>query len=439
MTDAVVATEQVEQAPKDDLRSSLAAAYAEQETRDTSQANGAASKVSTVSDAGDGAAADAGAADGQVDDTSADDSGSRAERARGPDGKFVKTDGTDQAEPAAGREGAKAAATAAAADPAAAIATGPAALEKWTPAQKEMFKRQAPDVQEFILGRHKALEADYTRKTMALANFRKDYEPVEQIFAPHRDVMRQKGLTPRSLIEAWTNVETRLARGEGIDVIKGLIQGYGIDTNQLSAALGFHARQATQDPARQDEQGDGQQLPYTIDKNGEPVALPPMVIEKLRKLDEFEQRLNRVDQFNSHIINEGRSAQERRMMNHIESFKSATDESGNLKHPHFDEIEDDMTTIANGLLARGQTVPALDELYERAVYANPSTRQSIRAAEVQAAETKRSEEAKAKAAAARKAGSSVTGYPSAGQAPGATHKAERSLRDELLAAATEAA
>lgn len=430
-----VVTEQTEQAPADDLRSSLASAYAEQETRQEAAPAPEADKPVVEAEADAGTDADTGA-DGQT----------AAERARGADGKFVKADAkpaataktvTDKAPAKAQTNGATD--PAAGADPAtAAVPTGPAALASWTPAQRELFKKQPPEVQEFILGRHKALEADYTRKTMALANFRKDYEPVEQIFAPHRDVMRQRGLTPRSLIEAWTNVETKLARGEGIDVIKGLIQGYGIDRNQLGAALGFNARQAAQDPARQDEQqGDGQ--PYTIDKNGEPVALPPMVMDRLRKLDEFEQRLNQVDQFNQHIVNEGRSAQERRMMNQIDSFKSATDESGNLKHPHFDEIEDDMATIANGMLARGQTVPPLDELYERAVYANPTTRQSIRDTELQAAETKRANEAKAKAAAARKAGSSVTGYPSAGQAPGSTQNANRSLREELQAAANEAA
>lgn len=427
-----------EQAPVDDLRSSLATAYAEQETRQQDTRAAPEASTEAAADPAVDAAGEAGA------DTGADGQ-TAAERARDAAGKFVKADGktvksaTDKA-PA--KDPAKTAVDPAAADTAAAsLATGPAALEKWTAAQKEMFKRQPPEVQEFILGRHKALEADYTRKTMALASFRKDYEPVEQIFAPHRDVMRQKGLTPRSLIEAWTNVETRLTRGEGVDVIKGLIQGYGIDRNQLAAALGLSARATpAADPARQDEQGDGTQLPYTIDKNGEPIALPPMVLDKLRKLDAIEQRLDQVDQFNRNIVNEGRSAQERRMMNHIDSFKSATDESGNLKHPHFDEIEDDMATIANGMLSRGQTVPPLDELYERAVYANPSTRQSIRAAETQAAETKRADEAKAKAAAARKAGASQPGgYPSGGQAPSSTHNANRSLREELLAAATEAA
>lgn len=427
--------DETEQTPADDLRSSLATAYAEQETRQEAKPQ-AAPEASTADesdpavDAGEGEANTG--ADGQT----------AAERARDAAGKFVKGDGkAADAKSATDKAPAKAAVDPAAADPAsAALATGPAALEKWTSAQKEMFKRQPPEVQEFILGRHKALEADYFKKTREFAGFRKDYEPVEQIFAPHREVMRQKGLTPRSLIEAWTNVETRLTRGEGVDVIKGLIQGYNIDRAQLATALGLSARTAAVDPARQDEQGhQGENLPYTIDKNGEPIALPPMVLDKLRKLDAIEQRLDQVDQFNRSIVNEGRSAQERRMQNNLDSFRSATDENGNLKHPHYDEIEDDMATIANGMLARGQSVPPLDELYERAVYANPSTRQSLRAAERQEAETKRQDEARAKAAAARKAGSSVTGYPSAGQAPGSTHNANRSLREELLAAATEAA
>lgn len=439
MSDVNAETE-TETAPADDLRSSLASAYAEQETRDSPQADRATPKVAADADASGNGAADTGAADAQVDDPAARDSGERADRVRGPDGKFVRADGKPVAAKAATDNApVKAATDPTTADPASsAVATGPAALASWTPAQRELFKKQSPEVQEFILGRHRAFEGDYTRKTMALANFRKDYEPVEQIFAPHRDVMRQKGLTPRSLIEAWTNVETKLARGEGVDVIKGLIQGYGIDRNQLASALGITTRQAAQDPA-QHHQGNGEQLPYTIDKNGEPIALPPAVMERLAKLDSIEQRLDQHEQFNQAIVNEGRSTRERRVMNTIESFKSATDENGNLKHPHFEDVEGRMATFAKGMLESGETLPPLDELYEMAVYANPSTRQSIRAAEMQAAEAKRSEEAKAKAAAARKAGSSVTGYPSAGQAPGTTNNANRSLRDELMAAANEAA
>ncbi len=432
-------TATAEQAPADNLRSSLAAAYAEQETRQDearAPAKDAAESAPVIE-----AEADTGAAP----ETDAAAEQAAADRARGPDGKFVKADAKATADKtasakAAAKDPAATADPATQIDPAATAATtSRVAPERWTPAQKEMFARQTPEAQSFILDRHRALESDYTKKVTALANFRKDYEPVDQIFAPHREVMRQKGFTPQSLISAWANVEQRLAGGQGIDVIKGLIQGYNIDQRQLAQALGLGSSQQTADPARQDQQQQDQQLPYTIDRNGEPIALPPVVMEKLQRLDALEGRLNQIDQFNQTIVNEGRSASERRVMNHIESFKSATDETGNLKHPHFDEIEDDMATIANGMLARGQTVPPLDELYERAVYANPTTRANLRAAEQQRAVAKAAEEARAKAAAARKAGSSVTGYPSAGQAPNAAHNADRPLREEIRAAADSVA
>jgi hypothetical protein len=87
---------------------------------------------------------------------------------------------------------------------------------------------------------------------------------------------------------------------------------------------------------------------------------------------------------------------------------------------------------------RGQAVPPLQELYERAVRANPSTYQAQRIADQQSAERKRQFEARAKAAAARKASSSVTGAPGSGQPP-IGRAPGRSLREELEAATDEAA
>ncbi len=74
----------------------------------------------------------------------------------------------------------------------------------------------------------------------------------------------------------------------------------------------------------------------------------------------------------------------------------------------------------------------LQEAYDRAVYANPATRQTILTERETAAEAKRREEASQRATRARGAAVSVTGSPqgSAGQEPAG------SLRDEIMRAMT---
>jgi hypothetical protein len=401
--------------PADDIRSSLAAALAESEAP-----------------ADNTPAAPAGAAAPNGDPAPADG------RVRGADGKFVKKE--DGADPAAAP-----AADKTVTDPAAQAATTAAVDTKeppthWSQADKDKFKSQPPEAQAFILDRFKAMEGDYTRKTQEIANFKKEYGPVDEMFAPHKDVLRQKGFTPRSLIEAWANVETKLAAGpdSAVDVIKGLVSGYNIPAEKLGSALGLTKTQAAQPNGQQQQPG---QQPTAVE-NGQQVALPPAVEAELKALREqvgqFGLKFQTIEQREANARRAVEIQQEQAAENTVNEFRSAKDDKGNLLHPHMAEVEGLMTSLANAALASKQPVPSLKELYETAVYAHPDVRKKVLAAEKQQEEAKRAEEARAKAASARRAGSSVTGAPGSGQAPGGKSNSELSLREQLEAAAEEA-
>ena len=164
--------------------------------------------------------------------------------------------------------------------------------------------------------------------------------------------------------------------------------------------------------------------------------LPPELLDRLNRVEQFtaNEDLRRAQEAQARIRD-----LESRVMTEIETFKSASDKDGNPLHPHFEDVEADMTALANAHLAMKQPVPPLDKLYESAVWANPSTREKVRTAETQAAEKKRTDEARAKTAAAKKASASVTGAPGAGQAPSGRRGSELSLREQLLEAADDAA
>lgn len=395
--------------PADDIRSSLAAAIAESE--------GAATEDAQAKPA----SADAEPVVGET-------------RERGPDGKFVKKEATASTETAAKpAPETKTEVT----DPAAASAVDtrePPA--HWAQADKDKFKAQAPEAQAFILDRFKAMEGDYTRKTQEIANFKKEYGPVDEMFAPHKDVLRQKGFTPRSLIEAWANVETRLAAGpdSAVDVIKGLVSGYNIPAAKIAAALGLTGSAAQQSqPAQQ---------PAAVE-NGQIVALPPELAAELKALREQVTGVtswkSQQEQNAANMRRAQELQQEQAVETQVNEFRNSRDDKGNLLHPHMAEVEGMMTALANAALASKQPVPSLTELYETAIYAHPGVRQKVLTAERQQEEIKRADEARAKAASARKAGSSVTGAPGPGQAPGGKSNEGLSLREQLEAAAEEAA
>ena len=341
------------------------------------------------------------------------------DRPRGPDGKFLPKDAAPQepeaaATPAATEEKPKE-------EPAAVkVAEAPA---HWSAADKAMLAKQPAEVQEYMLRRDKEMQADYTRKTQAIAEFTKEYDPIRQMFEPHRDAMRQRGLTPASLVQAWSNVEQGLMNGQGVGIIKGIVDGYRIDRAQLAQALGLAAPQAGDPPAPEGQN-------------------PPLPPEFIQRMNNIERWLQQEAAQREAIARQTQQEAAQRINSNISQFASATDKDGNLLHPHFAEVENYMAYLTQVMRASGRE-PDLAELYDQAVRANPSTFAKIieseRAAwEAQRAadEKKRQEEARAKAVAAQKAAKSVTGAPPSGQMP---RRGEKSLREELEETASELA
>jgi hypothetical protein len=374
----------------DDLRSALAAALAEHDTPSEPAPKieaKAAPEVPAETEQGEAAA--------EVEDK---------EQTRGADGKFVGKDAAESAEePEAQAEPEK-------------KPEGLEAPTNWAAKDKELFKAQSPEAQRFLLDRVKSMEGDYTKKTEAIAALKREYEPIDKLFEPYRDAMKQRGFTPRSLIEAWANVERKLAENP-VEVIKGLVAGYRVNPAQLANVLGIS-------PAAE---GEAPTVAPTV-------QLPPELIAELNSL---RQTVTGLTQTQQQAQQAARNASEARVQSDIEAFKSAKDDKGNLVHPHFDEIEQDMTALALVARQMGQPVPSLKDLYERAANANPSTREKLRTAERQQAEEQRKVEARAKAAAAKKAASSVTGAPGPGQAPDIRMRAEKTLREQLEDAAAD--
>lgn len=418
--------------PADDLRSALASAFEQSEKPEVTSEKPAAKSQDNIAEPKE-AAAEAAAAP-------------KPERERGPDGKFVKKDSQhvdgDDASPNIEKDAAETSKESPdAADGDKATETDDkepkegddkyaALLKPWKAADKEMFKTLAPEAQDFLARRYKDMEGDYTKKLQANAKLRNDYEPVDKIFEPYRDVMKQKGFTPSSLIEAWSNVEKKLNDPQQAPtVIAGLIRSYKVQGRDLANALGY-APQQQQTTAPAEKHPDNPQAQATA------VQLPPEVLNRLQQLERTVTGFNneRADALRRAQV----SAQEKAQTD-IENFKSETDKEGTLLRPHFDDVEQDMLALANAAITAKQPVPSLSQLYEKAVWANPATREKLLTAQAQAAEAKRIAQDKAKAAAARKAAASVTGAPGPGQATATRTMPERGLREQLEAAFDDAA
>lgn len=352
-----------------------------------------------------------------------------AERARDDRGRFARAEG--EAPPATPQEPAQTAPEPQATD------TKPAAdkedpsvtlartLSFLPAADREKIAALPPEAQEIVLRREREREADYTRRTQAAAALRREYEPIEAIFKPHEDAMRQRGLTRAGMIQAWAGVESSLVQGgqRAVDVVAGIIENYRLDRGALADRLGI--RQLTPQELQQQQEAPAQQ---------QAGAVHPDVA---REINELRQWRAQQEQMQRQQYQAGELARLQAVTTEMDRFATATDSAGALLHPYFHEVETDMERLALGMQARREQ-PSLSELYQQAVWANTSVRDRMLAAdraaeEAQraAAERKRQEEARAKAEKARRASSPISGAPGSAQTGTVS---SGSLRDDILAA-----
>lgn len=298
----------------------------------------------------------------------------------------------------------------------------------WAPKDKEAFAKAPRELQEWALGREKAITADYTKKTTEIAAFKRDWEPIDKMFAPYRDYMKQYGFTNEGLIGSWMKAEITLKNGgePAYQLLRDVVKGYKLDPAQVATALGVQPAGKEQ-PAQNAEQPQADQLSPAIKAMLEPLL----------------QEVGGIKTWVTNTEQQRQNERELQVMKSIEDFSQAKDDKGNLLHPHFAEVEADMARMAGAARTSKEPVPPLDKLYETAVWANTSTRQKLldaqsAASEAQrkASEEKKAKEARAKAVAARNASKPVTGAPGSGQPPVGKAGA-LSIRESLMAAADE--
>lgn len=255
----------------------------------------------------------------------------------------------------------------------------------WSLSDKETFAKAPPELQQWLLERHKSMEGDYTRKSQEVADIKKTWAPVQELFAPHMDTLRAQGQTPASVINHWASIDASL-RQNPQQTLEWLAKQYNV-------SFGEPIDETFIDPHVQSLQQEIQQLKQSVLQ---------------RQQVESQQRLTTVQQ-------------------ELQSFSEQKTEAGELAHPYFEDVVEDMVTLAKAEQASGRT-PKVGDLYEKAVWANPIVREKMLAAQHQAAAKKAELEARAKAAKAKTAKKTIRTSPD-GEA-----SSDLSLRDFLTQA-----
>jgi len=276
----------------------------------------------------------------------------------------------------------------------------------WRQDHKEFLSHQTPEVQDFLVDRAGEMDRAYFKKTQGLSAFVNEYGPIHQMLEPDLPAIQAAGYTPRLLIEGWANCERAMLQGpeSAARMLRGIAEGYKVPREVIAHFFGFDPR-----------------TPDQIAAGGQPAAAPPNGAGNGFAQPGGEFRDPRVDM----IMAERQEQQERatiaynqqlrqaanNAMATINQFKEARDNTGNLLHPYFNEVEDYMTMLAKHYGETTGKIPPLKQLYIDAVNVNPATRAKMFAA-TQAAQSERQRAtlaARDKTDQARRAASSVVG------------------------------
>jgi len=209
------------------------------------------------------------------------------------------------------------------------------APKHWPKEEQEIFNTWDANVQHQVMDRYKAMEGDYTKKTQALAKYKKRNESLDEIYGPFRDDFQRAGMdevaATRQLLAAH-----KYLREDPQQALKWLAQSYGVDLKAVN-----------DDTAIEDEYAD------------------PQMKAMQQQIAQLQGTINNQQQ-------QAQNMQKQEVQAMIDNFQTAKDADGNLKHPHFDVVQNQMS----GLISSG-VAKDIESAYEMAVYANPETRAKV--------------------------------------------------------------
>lgn len=201
---------------------------------------------------------------------------------------------------------------------------------RWTAEEKAKFAAWPRDVQEAVVERYRAIEADYTRKTQEAAEIRKSAEPLLNAVKPYEQYLSQiapiVGQTPDQMISSLLSVEYQLRTGspaQKVQAFHQIAQSYGLDLAAIS--------------------------------RGEVPQGPDPLHQLHQEIAGLKQQLSQYGQ-------QSQEWEQQRAVQELEAFSSAKDEAGRPRYPHFERVRGIMAQIS-------QREPSLnlEQLYQKAV------------------------------------------------------------------------
>jgi hypothetical protein len=195
------------------------------------------------------------------------------------------------------------------------------------------FEALDAPAQHLFMQRYKDLEGDYTKKTQAIAKYKKRQDAFDEIMAPFKSQFERAGMDDVGAVRQLLAAHDYL-RKDPANAIAWLANQYGVDIGAIG-----------NDPALEDEFADPQ-------------------------VKQLQQQVAQLTGFIQNQQTQQQSYEQASTQSFIDQFAAETDASGNPAHPHFETVR----SVMGSLISSGNATD-LKSAYEAAVYANPELRQ----------------------------------------------------------------
>jgi hypothetical protein len=271
----------------------------------------------------------------------------------------------------------------------------------WPEDFRAAFAEIPPALQHFVMNTARNMQADYTRKTQAIAQEKQQiaqqrqmYSEFDRIIQPRAQQWALNGMNPAQAVSQLIALSD-FATNDPTGFIKYFSNLRGVDLQQLV-------------------QGQGEEYvdPQVAALRG-PVAQVQAQLNQMAQQMQQREHQQQVQQYQRAFSSTSAA---------IDSFSRQTGQDGKPLYPFFDDVVDDMTALIEA--GRAQSMP---DAYRQAVWLNESTRNRM------LARSRADENARARRSAqqARQAASSLTG---ASGHNGAFTRGDLSIRDAINAA-----
>jgi len=264
----------------------------------------------------------------------------------------------------------------------------------WSAEEKAEFANLPEKVQATVLRREGDRDRAFSQKQAEMNQKAQSYKAMDQVFEPYDEVLAMNGVDKPNLIRQYLAYDKALAN-DPVGTLKTLASRVGVDLSSLN------------------QEAEGEEA-------------SPQFLALKRELEETRQTVNSFQterQQQEALLSQQRQQD---LIGQLTTFAQSTDETGNLKYPHFEELR-----VAMGALMDSGQAPDMDSAYNQALWGSPNHRDSLLAAQRRELEKSTKAVKAAHAKKAVKAAVSVSGSPGGAEPPASVG----TIREELEKAA----